>query len=359
MAIITQSEAYLVELRNLIEPEDVLRSHGYIIRPLTDEQLLSKRRCLGCNKTISQLTPSNTNLSDQIHPTDVADKTVQVPAFRCKYHPGQVVRKHWSCCSQHVTANPCGGSDVHIPRSYGPGELAEQHQFHPTPDALLKGNDIRAAVALDCEMGTAVSGDRELIRVTLIDYFSGAVLVDNIVQPDVPMQHLNTRFSGVSWADVRKAKREGSCLNGKAGARRALWTFVGPETVVVGHGASGDLRALRWIHGRIVDSFVTESNTKKRREAANGDKKQVEAEIVRTSVVRMSERVPDKNGNENVGKKQKNRKKGAGSLSLKTLVKTRLDRDIQTRGREGHDSLEDAIAARDLIHWIISNPVHE
>jgi hypothetical protein len=40
-----------------------------------------------------------------------------------------------------------------------------------------------------------------------------------------------------------------------------------------------------------------------------------------------------------------------GNLALKTLAKKYLDRDIQTKGKQGHDSLEDAIAARDIVHW--------
>lgn len=225
-------------------------------------------------------------------------------------------------------------------------------------------------------MGTAVSGDSEVVRVTLIDYFSGAVLVNNFVEPDVPMQHFNTRFSGVSRADIQRAKREGSCLKGKAGARRALWRYVGPETVVVGHGASNDLRALRWIHGLVVDSFVIEFGIMKTKEAEHEDKKGVEVKKVRevadpiegnllpgkdvnggTSAVLISGKVPDGYATAKMQKEKK--KKGSGHLSLKTLVKKRLDRDIQTGGKEGHDSLEDAIAARDLVHWIITNPDHE
>jgi RNA exonuclease 1 len=37
-------------------------------------------------------------------------------------------------------------------------------------------------------------------------------------------------------------------------------------------------------------------------------------------------------------------------LSLKTMTKKYPGRDIQTKGKAGHDSLEDAIAARDLVH---------
>jgi RNA exonuclease 1 len=42
-------------------------------------------------------------------------------------------------------------------------------------------------------MGTAASGESELIRVTMVDYFSDEILVDNLVEPGVRMLHLNTR----------------------------------------------------------------------------------------------------------------------------------------------------------------------
>jgi RNA exonuclease 1 len=51
MATIKQSEAYLAELQNLILSEDVLKKHGYTTHTLTDEELLLKRRCLGCGKS--------------------------------------------------------------------------------------------------------------------------------------------------------------------------------------------------------------------------------------------------------------------------------------------------------------------
>jgi RNA exonuclease 1 len=134
---------------------------------------------------------------------------------------------------------------------------------------LPRNHDVRIAVALDCEMGTAASGDPELIRVTLIDYFSEEVLVDNLVDPDVRMQHLNTRYSGVSWADLKNARIKGVCLSGKAGARRAIWKYVGIDTIVVGHGLSNDMRSLRWIHTAVVDSLLVESNRVESKEVEN------------------------------------------------------------------------------------------
>ena len=40
---------------------------------------------------------------------------------------------------------------------------------------------MRAAVALDCEMGISDEGERELIRISMIDYFTGEVLDNSLV----------------------------------------------------------------------------------------------------------------------------------------------------------------------------------
>jgi hypothetical protein len=54
--------------------------------------------------------------------------------------------------------------------------------------------------------------------------------------------------------------------------------------------------------------------------------------------------------------KPRKKSKGSGNLSLKTLALTKLGREIQNAGKAGHDSFEDALAARDLVHWHICNP---
>jgi RNA exonuclease 1 len=224
-------------------------------------------------------------------------------------------------------------------------------------------------------MGTNKYGEPELIRVTLIDYFTGEVLIDNLVKPDVAMQHLNTQYSGVTWGDMRKAQIHGTALQGKAGARFAVWWFVSTETVVVGHGVSNDLRALRWIHALVVDSYVVEFGFVKRKEAeiaaaAEKEAERLEAMGADGKVVGLGEKdsllgdflvkgtpsldvvgnvvggvggnAPGDKGNGAASKTKK--KKGGGNLALKNLAEKRLHRKIQTGGKKGHDSLEDAIA---------------
>jgi RNA exonuclease 1 len=166
-------------------------------------------------------------------------------------------------------------------------------------------------------MGISRNNEPELIRLTAIDFFTGAILIDNLVAPDVPLAHYNTHYSGVSARHMATAIRNRTAIHGRDRARMGLLEFVGPETVVVVHGGSGDFRALRWIHPLIVDPEILEG-------------------YAGPNVV-------------------------PGEKSLKNLCKVKLGIDVQVRdaanGKLGHDSVEDALATRELaIQWLQSIP---
>lgn len=240
-------------------------------------------------------------------------------------------------------------------------------------------------------MGTAETGDSEVIRITMIDYFSAAILIDKLVWPDVPMKHLNTKYSGITWNDLNTAYRRGECFLGRDAARRAIFTMVDPKTIVVGHSVSNDLNVLRWIHDRLIDTNMIEIEPEWR--SAGGKKpehKKEDPEAKDKSMNPEGSIGPGKTSQDSaknatyikqgglhqeikpadVGKaasdekesgkpdakpKQVEKKpKGSGPLSLKSLTKVRLGRDIQT-GNSGHDSFEDALATRDLAHWQVLN----
>lgn len=158
------------------------------------------------------------------------------------------------------------------------------------------------AIALDCEMGTAKSGNTELIRLTAVEFFTSEPLIDTLVRPTVPMQHCNTRYSGVTAAAMRTAVKEKSCLFGRDAARQELMKFIDLNTVVVVHRGQNDLSALRWTHPAVIDTFILEGYHSEMR----------------------------------------------GGRSLKALCVSLLNIDIQ-KGK-GHDSHEDALACRELVH---------
>ncbi|EDU45886.1 RNA exonuclease 3 [Pyrenophora tritici-repentis Pt-1C-BFP] len=400
--------AYMSELYSFLEPADIMEKNGYVLQELTDIDLNQKRRCKNCNQTVQYLTKSlqkTTSFRAANHPpNDSLGSYHRLPTIRipqeegymdvdctkpCMYHPGDYVKASqcYNCCNSHVSASVkyCVTTQRHTLRKYKQSDLDRIYQFHMTPPVYAGQNRTpRAAVAIDCEMGTAKLGDSELIRISAIDYFTGEVLVNNLVEPDLPMQSLNTQYSGVTFDQLNHAVLVGHSLKGKVGAREALWRFVGPETFIVGHGVNNDLRALRMIHPRVVDSYMVENKivqarkaieaaaaaAEAEREAALSAQQQLQGVAVLpqgmgvggwgvSSSTLNNQAAPFATAASQVEPKKKKKPKGSGELSLKMLLKRYLGREIQMQGNLGHDSMEDAIAARDLVHWMVQRRLNE
>ncbi|EEY17049.1 conserved hypothetical protein [Verticillium alfalfae VaMs.102] len=264
--------------------------------------------------------------------------------FGCNWHSGEIKNKH-------VSQPGCMHENEHLPREFSLKEMTLRFQCYNTPRAhehFRSPKHIRSAVALDCEMGTAFDNEPQLVRVTLIDYFTAEVLVNNLVWPDVNMAHLNTQYSGVTWPQLKQAQRDGICIMGTGIARLQILKYIGPQTIVVVHGGGSDLSALNWIHPIIVDSHLVEAAYQKaKQEQEEADRESAEAER------QWLEGGPGPSADAGKVDERKEKKKQQssqrGKLTLKSLAQERLGRQIQT-GR-GHDSLEDAMAARDLVHW--------
>lgn len=116
------------------------------------------------------------------------------------------------------------------------------------------------------------------------------------------MQHYNTRFPGVTAASMRTAVRQKTCLFGRGTAREEPIKVVEFDTIFVIHGGNGDLSALRWSHASVVDTFILE---KYREEIVSG-------------------------------------------RSLNALCTRHLGINVQQG--QGHNSLENAAACRELVH---------
>ncbi|BEI85511.1 hypothetical protein CcaverHIS002_0509120 [Cutaneotrichosporon cavernicola] len=101
-------------------------------------------------------------------------------------------------------------------------------------------------VGMDCEM---ISSGSSLARVTIVDENGGTIL-DELVRQRHRILDCNTRFSGVVEQDLESATMD---LNA---VRKAVCSFIGPKTIVVGHGLENDLRALRLLHDRVIDTAI-------------------------------------------------------------------------------------------------------
>jgi len=244
----------------------------------------------------------------------------------------------------------------HKPMIYGEGMLEEYWKFHTTPETTNSGTR-RDAVAFDCEMGNSKLGEPELIRLTLVDYFTSEVLVDKLVYPDVGMKDLNTRYSGVTWQQLDQARRRGDCFLGRDAAREAVWKYVDVDTIVIGHGVQNDLKCLRWIHRNIIDTFTLEHTIREEEQKRIAAEKEAEekarAESETPAESSLGERPSNNQHNtaRNEGRARSIRRpKGSGDCSLKTVARKRLGQVIQAP-HYGHDSKEDAFATRDIAKW--------
>jgi RNA exonuclease 1 len=193
-------------------------------------------------------------------------------------------------------------------------------------------------------MGVSITGDSELISLAVVDYFSGAVLINKLVFPKVRMLHYNSPFSGIRFYDLERARGAGKCFRGRDDARAALYSFIGPETIIVGHALHQDFTSMRLIHTNVVDTLILEQSI---------------VERCRIDTVNLGLREKEEVGNEDGGvpvngAEPKYKKRKSGSFTLKALVQDRLGREIQVGS---HNALEDAIATRDLCHWYMLNVV--
>ncbi|KFA51198.1 hypothetical protein S40293_05072 [Stachybotrys chartarum IBT 40293] len=322
------TQEYQEALRAMAMDGRLLLQYGYILRQLSRIELERKKRCFKCTRVLKA--------RDVVVEAGQAKKVPEVQA-KCSFHSGRVAYGKWTCCNGHPRSKPCNHQLEHTARYYAPDELADTWRFYDTPERLPTERPAALAVSIDCEMGTAVSGDSEVIRVSVVDYYNGRVLLDKLVYPDVPMAHYNTSWSGVSFRDMSGARRARTCIFGRDNARRAVWELIGRETIVVGHACQNDLNALRMLHPLVVDTQIYENQ--KRAEATRA----YEMALERDGLLGEEHfEAPDE-------------KYGMG---LKDLAVKYLHRVIQTKGR-GHDSVEDAMATRDILHVFVTEEIEQ
>jgi DNA polymerase III epsilon subunit-like protein len=166
---------------------------------------------------------------------------------------------------------------------------------------------------------TASRLDDEVVRVSVLDFFTAQPLLDTLVRPNRRVADWRAGITGVSAKAMARAALGGEVLLGKEAAREALAEHVDENTVVVGHSVGCDLRALGVVHGRIVDSAILTA------EPAFGEGKKL------GNVVGL-ERL------------------------CRELLGLRIRGGAPAAGGRCHDSLEDVLATRELVVWCLRNP---
>lgn len=113
--------------------------------------------------------------------------------------------------------------------------------------------------ALDCEMVQTAQGS-ELARITLIlltevgqhveDQVSYMVMLDELVKPYTPILDYVTEYSGVTAASMDPV------ITRLEQIQAALISIVRENDILVGHSLENDLRALRLVHDKVVDTAM-------------------------------------------------------------------------------------------------------
>ncbi|CRL20691.1 Polynucleotidyl transferase, ribonuclease H fold [Penicillium camemberti] len=193
----------------------------------------------------------------------------------------------------------------------------EPHQHHIDPQPTNPNSTHRKAIVLDCAMIETTVCTNELAFITAIDFLTGEVLINSYVSPTAPVTDWLTPVSGITHEKMDAALTEGNVFASNAEARGALRKFLNRDTVLIGHALQHDLRTLSLIHGRIVDTSVITS----------------EAVFPSVSAKITLPRV----------------------WGLDTLAEELVG--IKMRGGvEGHNSLEDALATREIVIWCLRGP---
>ncbi|CDO71252.1 hypothetical protein BN946_scf184908.g9 [Trametes cinnabarina] len=255
-------------------------------------------------------------------------------ADHCRYHWGKPYsskvngekRRVYTCCARTPDEEGCQ-TGPHVFYETDPEDLHRRHPFTPTRQPTgpeWNGTDSALdVVALDCEMIYTTGGMR-VARVSVVDS-AGKEIFDEYVKMDEGVEvmyitpflvfprhdtdspHLhsdfNTRFSGINEQNYATAVLPLSAI------RKSMDNFINSRTIIIGHALENDLKTLRMIHHRCVDTAVLFPHT--------------------------------------AGPPYKR--------ALRALAKEFLGQTIQAAGAEGHSSVEDSIATLDLVRWHVLN----
>jgi len=159
----------------------------------------------------------------------------------------------------------------------------------------VTATDPRKVVAIDCEMVESAKG-MELCQCVAVDW-QGNTLMNELVMPRREITTYNSLWSGVTAETLKGVTTRVEDI------QEGLKKWITGSTILIGHGLDNDLRVLELIHSRVVDTSVIYPHNKE-----------------------------------------------GFKYSLKSLANKHLKRDIQSGdGTSGHNPVEDALAALDLV----------
>ena len=89
----------------------------------------------------------------------------------------------------------------------------------------------------------------EPARMSLVD-INGHTTLDVIIRPTHSIIDANTHFTGLSREQIESAADDFES------ARNQLLAHVNADTILVGHSLENDLRAMKLVHDKVVDTSI-------------------------------------------------------------------------------------------------------
>ena len=133
-----------------------------------------------------------------------------------------------------------------------PADDDEAKLEHYVQTFEMAGRSEARVFALDCEMVDTCVG-KELARVSLIMHETEekySTILDELVRPRrLVVDHL-TEFSGVTQDALQKVKTRIEDIQLK------LLSVIAKGDIIIGHSLENDLRALRLVHNKVIDTSV-------------------------------------------------------------------------------------------------------
>ena len=119
------------------------------------------------------------------------------------------------------------------------------------PEQDIKGDITvgRKVLAIDCEMVKTASNPLALARVSVVDW-NGTVVMDELVKPEEPIIDYVTFYSGITAEMMEPVTTTIHDI------QKRLLDIVTPQTILIGHSLESDLKALKFVHPFIIDTVL-------------------------------------------------------------------------------------------------------
>lgn len=234
LSVDTSSEISYEELMGISASKEMMAEYFY---PARHNSYAPPSSLAGCSESPQACRRCGINFTPSKY-YNLTDKSTE---RICRYHEGKIEKigglRVYGCCQALVgDANGCETRDWHVFEGFKKGDPVPRYaKLQNANSAVFK------AVALDAEMFYTVGG-YEVSRVTAVDFFTEATLIDVLVHPRyAPVLDYNTKWSGVSAESYESGQLPVLQFEEMKGR---LAGIIGEETIMIGHSLDNDLRVL-------------------------------------------------------------------------------------------------------------------